>query len=83
MKTKLRIGTHFVTEGEPVVELWWEDQLIGCVYGSESPGIRLVSKFPVSKVDCSGADWTLHRIETRPGTQVTEIHLELNPPERT
>ena len=44
MKTELLIKDHDVLPGAKVVELWYDGKLIGCVYGADGPGVRVVSK---------------------------------------
>lgn len=46
-KTRLRSDHHSIYPGANAVEVWWEDKLIAVVYGSDEPGIRVVSKYPM------------------------------------
>lgn len=86
MKTSLRIApaSHYQTGslGQDVFEIWFDGRLIGQITGADGPGIRLLSPHSVAKINCSGASWTLHRIQTKPDTLgVTEISLDINPSE--
>jgi len=49
MKARLVAVPHKERRGETGVEVWWKDKLIGCVYGADGPGIRFISKHPLSR----------------------------------
>lgn len=50
MKTALVPKPHSQIPGAVVVELWWNDQLIGTLYGSDGPGVRLFTKHKAKAV---------------------------------
>lgn len=44
MKTELRLSPHSIVSGANAVELWHGGVMIGCIYGDDGPGVRIVSK---------------------------------------
>lgn len=45
MSTTIQVRPHKINEGEQVAELWFENHLLGVVYGSpDGPGIRITTK---------------------------------------
>lgn len=49
MKTELKLVDHDILPGHKVVELWHEGKVIGKIYGSDGPGIRLITDFAVDE----------------------------------
>ena len=45
MKTELRLAKHINNIDEAVIEVWHDGKFIATIYGSDSPGIRIISKF--------------------------------------
>ncbi len=45
MKTELKLAPHSVIPDQQCVELWYDGQLIGTVYGAIGPGVKLITKF--------------------------------------
>lgn len=43
-KSQLKIKDHSFLSGEQAIEVWYEDQMIATVYGTEGPGVRVFSK---------------------------------------
>jgi len=48
MKSELRLAEHSVLGGQCVVEIWHDGQFVGQVCGADGPGVRVLSKHPVS-----------------------------------
>jgi hypothetical protein len=48
MKTKLRITQHSLLGGESVVEVWHNGAYVAEVTGADQPGVRIISKHPLS-----------------------------------
>ena len=48
MKTELRVSPHSVLAGQFVVEVWHDGQFIATVAGTDDPGVRVISKHPMS-----------------------------------
>jgi hypothetical protein len=48
MKSELRLAEHSVLAGQHVVEIWHGGQFVGQVCGADGPGVRVVTKHPVS-----------------------------------
>jgi hypothetical protein len=53
MKTQLRLVSHSMLPGANVVEIWYGEQFIGTVAGSDGPGVRVLSKHPVEVVNAA------------------------------
>lgn len=51
MKTILVPKPHSQIPGAVVGELWWNDQLIGTLYGTDGPGVRLFTKHKTKVVE--------------------------------
>lgn len=49
-KSKLTLKSHTLILGEEVVEIWYENILIGTVCGADGPGVRVISKYPMDIV---------------------------------
>ncbi|MCI0421497.1 MAG: hypothetical protein L0312_20110 [Acidobacteria bacterium] len=56
-KSRLRVKRkqHQILEGEDVVEIWHENQLVGQVTGADGPGVRVISKHPI-ELKCEPLD---------------------------
>ena len=50
MKSKLVPADHTELPGEKVVEIWHDGQFIGQACGSDRPGIRILSKYPMKAI---------------------------------
>jgi hypothetical protein len=37
-----------------MIEVYWQGQLIGAVYGADGPGIRFISKYPHEAIAING-----------------------------
>lgn len=48
MKTELRVAAHTVLMGEAVIEVWHDGVFIGQVTGRDGPGLRVMSKYPLT-----------------------------------
>jgi len=48
MKAELRFVPHEVIHGQQVVEVWFDGKLVAAIYGADGPGVRVVSRFPMS-----------------------------------
>jgi len=47
MKSELNPAKHNILTGSTVVEIWYDGQYIGAVYGADGPGIRVISKHEI------------------------------------
>lgn len=76
MKTELHPRPHRAIAGATIVEIWHNGQLIGTVTGCDhQPGVRVLSKFPVTVHHEDPVTQATERIAIRVG--VTEIHLHV------
>jgi hypothetical protein len=48
MKTELRPKPHAVVKGVTVIELWHGGQFIGTIAGADGPGVRIITKHPMT-----------------------------------
>ena len=62
MKSELRFAEHSEIAGARTVEVWYGGQMIGCVYGADGPGVRVISKFGLE-------------LEQIPGLQGVQIRI--------
>jgi hypothetical protein len=46
-KSELKIVPHYIHPEQNVVEVWYEEKLVATVYGSDGPGVRVISKHPM------------------------------------
>lgn len=44
MKTTLHVVPHSVLPDHHVVEIWFENKLLGTITGADGPGVRILSK---------------------------------------
>jgi len=51
MKTRLQLAAHLVTRDTHVIELWHDGRLIGTVAGTDGPGVRIFSKYPMRVIE--------------------------------
>jgi hypothetical protein len=43
-KSNLKIVDHMLLPDQPMIEVWYEGQLVAAVYGADGPGIRVITK---------------------------------------
>ncbi len=66
MKTELRCRPHGVIPGAMIFEVWYGDEFIGQVTGTDGPGVRVISKYELNA-----------RIDLQmQGANVAEIHIK-------
>jgi len=67
MKTELRL---LVSHGQQLVEIWWSGRMIGQITGGDDgPGVRIISKYPLTPIDVPNERATpVHIIEVRVGS---------------
>jgi hypothetical protein len=65
MKAQLICAEHTVTPGQVVVEIWYKGEFIGQVCAADGPGVRVISKYPMT---------------TREESMVTEVLMGELPP---
>jgi hypothetical protein len=66
-KTELRLAEHRSVPGEKVIEVWFEGQFIGEVTGSDGPGVRIISKHPLTGNHKAGLPEVLEVTIATPG----------------
>ena len=44
MKAQLRLAAHSVLPGHQVIEIWYGNEFIGQVTGTDGPGVKILSK---------------------------------------
>lgn len=66
MKTELRFLEHAELPDALVCELWYAGQFIGAVYGSDGPGVRIITKHKAS----------IYIDDTMVGQTVKEIRID-------
>lgn len=49
-KSQLKLMPHGIIPDQNVIEVWHDEKLIGTLYGSDGPGVRVVSKYPMDIV---------------------------------
>lgn len=53
MRSALRMSTHAVRPGEPVIEIWYGGKFIGQITTFDGPGVRVISKHAIIASDGS------------------------------
>jgi len=48
VKSKLELNPHLEIDGEYVIEVTYNGQLIATVCGMDGPGVRVISRHPMS-----------------------------------
>ena len=48
MKAQLRLDPHCFLTGQTVIEVWYDGQMVGTIYGADGPGVRFISKHPLT-----------------------------------
>ena len=48
MKSEIRVRQHEVYPSQSVVEVWFNGEFIATVTGADGPGVRVISKHPLS-----------------------------------
>jgi hypothetical protein len=72
------MATHTVS-ADNVVEVWYKGEFICAVYGADGPGVRIISKHPVTTIAHHGAITTEVMLDT---TQVIDETPTENPQRR-
>lgn len=67
MKTELRPKPHSVLPGQTIYEIWYDNTLIGTVCGADGPGVRIISKHPVTVAE---------DVSPSPLCQATEVRID-------
>ncbi len=62
MKSELRLAEHSVIGCARTIEVWYEGQMIGRVYGADGPGIQVISKFGLEMEQIPGLQGVQIRI---------------------
>lgn len=75
-KTRLCVVPHSVLVGHFVVELWHGARLIGTVVGADGPGIRVISKYPMS-VESPGVAGAAAK--SHDGRDVAAVEVKIEP----
>jgi hypothetical protein len=47
MRSQLKTSAHLTVPNEQVIEVWHDGKLIATVTGTEGPGVRVISKYPM------------------------------------
>lgn len=47
MRSELRVAPHSIHRGELVIEIWYDDRLVGQVTAADHAGVRVLSKYPI------------------------------------
>ena len=63
-KSKLKVGPHLISSLENAIEVWHGGKMIATVYGTDGPGVRVISKYPMDVVR-GGLGPTIRAIEVR------------------
>jgi hypothetical protein len=51
MKAELRFRKHSILPDKNIFEVWYDGKFIAEVVGADGPGVRLLSKHPVEKMN--------------------------------
>jgi|ERR1041385_6287614 len=78
MRAELRVKGHGILRGQLMVEVWYAGKFIAAVYGTDGPGVRIVSKplrkkptaMPVQQEQCATCPF-------RPGSKYAFLAPEL------
>lgn len=64
MKAKLKLVEHSIIPDAFTIEVWYEGKMVMTLYGTDGPGVRIISKF-ILVSDDSDSDNHLSIIETK------------------
>lgn len=56
MKSELKVCAHKAIPGHLVVEIWHDGKFVGTVAGADGPGVRVLSRHPLTAVTEDGGD---------------------------
>lgn len=72
MRSELKPDRHRIRQGESVVEIWFDGELLGTITAADGPGFKIISKH----ISSANAGPLLHLGED---ADVLEIHLKRFP----